>query len=212
MRIADFSAFTQQNGLSFAAPCFAHVLLTVDSTFQKEQSMFQYPGYFADQIPSLARANLQTFLNVTGRFATGLQAITELNVQTVRKMVEESNTLLRAGDDAGAGDVLGWQSIMLAQFPQKAASYGQHMLSIITSTQDDILGEVRSQYERSGAKFNDMAKVAADDVQAAAQSPGGLVVNPADTANEAARETSGAVLDSNGEIARTARSAAKRPV
>ncbi|WP_087039550.1 phasin family protein [Caballeronia arvi] len=185
-----------------------HLILII----QKEQSMFQYPGYFADQIPSLARANLQTFLNVTGRFATGLQAITELNVQTVRKMVEESNTLLRAGDDAGAGDVLGWQSIMLAQFPQKAASYGQHMLSIITSTQDDIIGEVRSQYERSGAKFNDMTKVAADDVQAAAQSSSGLVLNLADPANEAARETSGAVLDANGEIARTARSTAKRPV
>ncbi|SAL86761.1 phasin family protein [Caballeronia arvi] len=175
--------------------------------------MFQYPGYFADQIPSLARANLQTFLNVTGRFATGLQAITELNVQTVRKMVEESNTLLRAGDNVGvgAGDVLGWQSIMLAQFPQKAASYGQHMLSIITSTQDDMIGEVRSQYERSGAKFNDMAKVAADDVRAAAQPSGGLVVRLADTATEAVPETSGAVLDANGEIAGTARSTAKRP-
>ncbi|WP_061151963.1 phasin family protein [Caballeronia arvi] len=181
--------------------------------FQKEHSMFQYPGYFADQIPSLARANLQTFLNVTGRFATGLQAITELNVQTVRKMVEESNTLLRAGDNVGvgAGDVLGWQSIMLAQFPQKAASYGQHMLSIITSTQDDMIGEVRSQYERSGAKFNDMAKVAADDVRAAAQPSGGLVVRLADTATEAVPETSGAVLDANGEIAGTARSTAKRP-
>ncbi|SAK94869.1 phasin family protein [Caballeronia catudaia] len=174
--------------------------------------MFRYPGYFADQIPSLARANLQAFLNVTGRLATGLQAITELNVQTVRKVVEESNTLLRAGDDAGAGDMLGWQSIMLAQFPQKAASYSQHMLSIISSTQDDIIGEVRSQYERSGIKFNGLAKVAADDVQAAAQSSGELVVNVADTANEAARETSGTVLDVNGEIARTARSSAKRPV
>lgn len=34
--------------------------------------MLQYPSYFAYQLPSLARANLQAFLNVTGRFASGL--------------------------------------------------------------------------------------------------------------------------------------------
>jgi hypothetical protein len=67
---------------------------------------------------------LQVFLNITGRFASSLRALTELNVQTVRKMVGESSTLLNAGDEAGAGDVLGWQAIMFAQFPQKAASYG----------------------------------------------------------------------------------------
>ena len=174
--------------------------------------MFQYPGYFAYQIPSLARANLQTFLNVTGRFASGLQALTELNVQTVQKVVEESNPLLRAGDEAGAGDVLGWQSIMLAQFPQKAASYGQHMMSIITSTQDDIIGEVRSQYERNGITFNEAAKVAANDAEAAVQSSGELVTNLADTATDSARETGGAILDANGEVARTARTPAKRSV
>ncbi len=91
---------------------------------------FQYPGYFAYQKPSIARANLQAFLNIGGRFASGVQALTELNVQTVRKMVEESNALLRAGDESSAGDVLGWQSSMFTQFPQKAASYGQHVLSI----------------------------------------------------------------------------------
>ncbi|SAK96419.1 phasin family protein [Caballeronia calidae] len=167
--------------------------------------MFHYPGYFAYQIPSLTRANLQAFLNVTGRFASGLQALTELNVQTVRKVIEESNALLRAGDEAGAGDVLGWQSVMLAQFPQKAASYGQHVLSIITSTQDDMLGEVRDQYERNGIKFDDMASAAADDVETAAQSSGELITNLADTANDAARETSAVVLDASGEVVKTSR-------
>ena len=47
--------------------------------------MIQSSAYFADQIPSLARANLQAFLNVSGCFASGFQALTELNVQTVRK-------------------------------------------------------------------------------------------------------------------------------
>jgi hypothetical protein len=172
--------------------------------------MFHYPGYIAYQFPSLARANLQAFLNMSGQFASGLQALAELNVQTVRKVVEESNALLSAGDEAGAGDVLGWQSVMLAQFPQKAASYGQHVLSIVKSTQDDMIGEARNQYERNGIKFNDMSKAAADDVQTAAQSSSALVTNLADSANDAARETSSAVLDASGEIAKTSRASAKR--
>jgi hypothetical protein len=180
--------------------------------FEKERSMFQYPGYFAYQVPSLARANLQAFLNMTGRFASGMQALGELNVQTVRTVIDESNALLRAGDEAGAGDVLGWQSVMLAQFPQKAASYGQHVLSIITSTQDDILSEVRNQYERNGIKFGDMANAAADDAQTAAQSSGELITNLADATNDAARETGGAVLDASGEVAKTSRATAKRSV
>lgn len=172
--------------------------------------MFHYPSYMAYQMPSLARANIQVLLNVTGRFASGLQALTELNVQTVRKVVEESNALLRAGDEAGAGDVLGWQSVMLAQFPQKAASYSQHALSIITSTQDDMIGEVRNQYERNGIKLNDMANAAAEDVETVAQSSGELVTSLADTASDAARDASGTVLDANGEIVKATRASAKR--
>ena len=172
--------------------------------------MFHYPSYMAYQMPSLARANIQVLLNVTGRFASGLQALTELNVQTVRKVVEESNALLRAGDEAGAGDVLGWQSVMLAQFPQKAASYSQHALSIITSTQDDMIGEVRNQYERNGIKLNDMANAAAEDVETVAQSSGELVTSRADTASDAARDASGTVLDANGEIVKATRASAKR--
>jgi hypothetical protein len=125
--------------------------------------MFQYPGSFAYQMPSIARANLQAFLNISGRFASGMQALTELNVRTVQTMVEESNALLRAGDEASPGDVFGWQTVMLAQFPQKAASYGQHVMSIITSTESDVLGEVRSQYERNGITFKDAMESAADE-------------------------------------------------
>jgi uncharacterized protein YicC (UPF0701 family) len=174
--------------------------------------MFQYPGYFAYQMPSIARANLQAFLNISGRFASGMQALTELNVQTVRKMVEESNALLRAGDEASAGDVFGWQSVMFAQFPQKAASYGQHVLSIITSTEADVIGEVRNQYERNGIKLKEMADGVVEDVQSAAQSSTALVTDLADSANEAAHETSGAVLDASGEIAKTSRASSRRSV
>jgi hypothetical protein len=174
--------------------------------------MFQYPNYFAYQMPTLARANLQAMLNISSRVAGSWQALAELNVQTMKKMVEESNALLRAGEESSAGDVLGWQSVMFAQFPQKAASYGQHLLSIITSTEADVIGEVRSQYERNGIKFKDMMDTAANDAQEAAQSSSALVTDLTNTANEAAQETSAVVLDSTGEVAKTARSNVKRSV
>ncbi|GAB5094500.1 MULTISPECIES: phasin family protein [unclassified Caballeronia] len=169
--------------------------------------MFQYPGQFAYQMPSLARANLQAFLTISGRFASTMQALAELNVQTVNKMVEESNALLKAGDEASAGDVFGWQSIMLAQFPQKAASYGQHVLSIITSTEADVVGEVRSQYEQNGIKLKGLFDTATTDATEAAQSTGAVITDLADTATTTAEQTSGVILDASGEITQSAQTA-----
>jgi phasin family protein len=174
--------------------------------------MFQYPGSFAYQMPSIARANLQAWLNVSGRFASGMQALTELNVQTMQKMVEESNALLRAGDEATPGDMFGWQTVMLAQFPQKAASYGQHVMSIITSTESDMIGEVRSQYERNGISMKGMMETAVQDAQNAVQSSGELATNLADSASQAAQDTSHVILDASGDVAKNARATARRAV
>lgn len=179
--------------------------------------MFQYPGNIAYQIPSIARANLQAFLNVSGRFASGLQQLTELNVQTVRSAIEESNSLLQPADDSGA-TVLGWQSVMLAQFPQKAASYGQNVWSIVTSTEADIIGEMRSQYERNGITLKGLFDTASTDAAQTAQStaqeagvvPGVVITNLAEAASEATQETSGAILDASGNIANEAASAPKQ--
>jgi len=167
--------------------------------------MFQYPGYIAYQIPSIARANLQAFLNASDRFASGLQALTELNVQTVRKVIEESNTLLRAGEETSPGDMLGWQSVMFAQLPQKAASYSQHVLSIITSTEADIIGEVRSQYERNGITLQGLADTSVDNAQEATESTSLVVTDLAETANEEAQpaqQAGSVILDASGEAAK----------
>ncbi|WP_250500913.1 phasin family protein [Caballeronia sp. GAWG1-5s-s] len=168
--------------------------------------MFQYPGLIAYQMPSIARANLQAFLNASERFANGLHALTELNVQTVRTVIEESNSLLRTGDETSAGEALSWQSVMLAQLPQKAASYGQHVLSIITSTEADILGEVRSQYERNGITLKGLFDSGAQAAQETTESTSLVVTNLAETTSEAAANTSGVILDASGEIANEAAS------
>jgi phasin family protein len=168
--------------------------------------MFQYPNLIAYQMPSIARANLQAFLNASERFANGLHALTELNVQTVRTVIEESNSLLRTGDETSPGEVLSWQSVMLAQLPQKAASYGQHVLSIITSTEADILGEVRSQYERNGITLKGLFDSGAQAAQETTESTSLVVTNLAETTSEPAANTSGVILDASGAIANEAAS------
>ncbi|QSN63165.1 phasin family protein [Caballeronia sp. M1242] len=168
--------------------------------------MFQYPGLIAYQMPSIASANLQAFLNASERFANGLHALTELNVQTVRTVIEESTSLLRTGDETSPGEVLSWQSVMLAQLPQKAASYGQHVLSIITSTEADILGEVRSQYERNGITLKGLFDSGAQAAQETTESTSLIVTNLAETTSDAAANTSGVILDASGEIANEAAS------
>ena len=54
--------------------------------------------YSAQPFSSIAKANLAAFLSVSGRFASGVQQLTELNIQTVKTVIDESNSLLRAGE------------------------------------------------------------------------------------------------------------------
>lgn len=158
--------------------------------------------YSAQPFSSIAKANFAAFLSVSGRFASGVQQLTELNIQTVKTVIDESNSLLRAGEEASPGDVLGWQSIMLAQLPQKAASYGRHFLSIITSTEADIVSDVRSQYERTGSDVKDALDSAAQEVQSAAETQGAIISDVTDTMAGAAEENTNVILDASGDLAR----------
>ncbi|KNH04108.1 hypothetical protein BRCH_02766c [Candidatus Burkholderia brachyanthoides] len=83
-------------------------------------------------------------------------------------------------------------------------------MSITMSTESDVIGEVRNQYERNGILLKSMMDSAADDTQSAAQSSGELVTQFAETAHDTAQETSGVVLDASGEVAKSARASAKR--
>jgi hypothetical protein len=157
--------------------------------------------YAMQPISSMTRANLAAFLNVSGRLASGIQQLTELNVQTVRTMIEESSSLLRAGEESSPGDVLGWQSIMLAQFPEKAASCGRYFLSIVTSTEADIISEARSQYERNGIGMKEALDAAASETESAIGEEARIVTNMTDTMAESAGESARAILDASGEVA-----------
>jgi phasin family protein len=107
--------------------------------------MFPYSSQHAS---SIARANLQAFLNMSGRCASSLQQLTELNVQTVKTVIEETSALFDARD--AEGEFLAIQTTMLAQIPEKAAAYSRHFFSIVSSTEADLMNETRNRYEQIG--------------------------------------------------------------
>lgn len=159
--------------------------------------------YFPQQASSFASSNLQTLVNVTKRYASGLQQISELNVQTVKTVFEESTTVMKAGSSAKPGELLNWHSTWFAELPEKAAAYTRHYLTIVRSAETDILNETRTQFEQYGFGMKGVFESAAQQAQSASQEAVALLSNTATAATDVANETAGVVLDASGNIAQT---------
>jgi phasin family protein len=156
--------------------------------------------FIPQQSSSLATANLQILVNMTKRYAGGLQQLAELNVQTVKTVFEENTSVLKARDAAKPGEFLTWQSTLFAEFPEKAAAYTRHFLSIIRATETDILSETRSHYEQYGISMKRVLESAVGQGQSAVQESEHLLKITA-ASTDVVKETAGAVLDAGAEIA-----------
>jgi phasin family protein len=159
--------------------------------------------FLPQQASLFGTANLQTLLNVTKRYASGLQQLAELNTQTVKTVFEESASVLKAGSAATPGEFMNWQSSLIAAFPEKAAAYTRHFLTIIRSTEADILEETRTQFEQYGVGMKGVLDSAAQQGESAAQGTTELLSNIASASTQAVDETAEAVLDASGQIAQT---------
>jgi phasin family protein len=162
---------------------------------QQERSMF--PNY-SQHASSIARANLQALLNMSGRYASGLQQLTELNVQTVKTVIEETNALFEMPESGS--DLLGKQTMMLAQLPEKAAAYSRHFFSIVSSTEADLMNETRNRYEQVGISVKEGIEEGFEASQASAQAVGEAV----ETSADALQRAGGVVLNASGEVAQKA--------
>lgn len=158
---------------------------------------------FPQQASALPTAGFQVFINVTKRYTSGLQQLAELNVQTVKTVFEESSSVLKAGSSANPADFLSWQSTLFAEFPEKAAAYTRHFLTIVRSTETDILNETRGQFAQFGPGLKSMFDTAAQEGQSAAANAGALLTDATSAAADTAEETTNVVLDASGEIAQT---------
>lgn len=144
--------------------------------------------YSPEQASSFAAANFQSFVTATRRLASGLQQLAELNVQTVKTVFGESTSVLKAGSNANPGDFLSWQSTLFAGIPEKMAAYTRHYLTIVRTTQADILNETRKQYEQYGFNVKGV-------FESVPQGPIALLLNIPSTLAGVANESAEVVLD-----------------
>ena len=158
--------------------------------------------YSPQQAVATATANFQIFVNVTKRYASGLQQLAELNLQTVKTVFAENTSVLKAGSGAKPGEFLSSQSALFPAIPEKAAAYTRHFLKIVRAMEVDILNEARGLYERYGFGMKGVFESAARHAQPATQGPSALLSNFPATSTGAADET-GRVLDASAEVAQT---------
>ena len=157
--------------------------------------------FYPQHSSTIAAANLQMFVNVTKRYAGGLQQLADLNVQTVKTVLEESTSVLKAGGTAKPGEFLTWESTLFAEFPEKAAAYTRHFLSIIRATETDIFSETRSHFEKYGINVKGVFASAAGQGQSALLESSEQLSNISAASTDAVKETAVVVRDAGAEIA-----------
>ena len=155
---------------------------------------------FSSQQASPIAANMQVLVSVTKRYATGLQQLAELNVQTVKTAFEESaSSVLESGFWARMQAIF-WKSqktLIAVKLRRKWAAYTRHFLSIVRATEADILNETRGQFEQYGFRVKGV-------FEAAPKGPFALLSNFATASKDAASETGAAVVNASETVAQTA--------
>lgn len=160
--------------------------------------------YSPQQPLVVATANFQILVNVTKRYASGLQQLAELNLQTVKTVFAENTSVLKAGSSAKPGEFLRSQSALFPAIPEKAAAYTRHFLKIVRAMEVDILNEARGLYERYGFGMKGVFESATRPAQPERQGPIALLSNFPATSTGAANET-GWVLDASAAVAQTSK-------
>ena len=159
--------------------------------------------FIPQQASSFANANLQIMMNVTQRYARGIQQLAELNVQTVRTLWEEGSTVAKAGTTARPTEFFGWESMLFAELPEKAAAYSRHFFAIVRATEADIFNEARSQYEKYGINVKDAFESTLQQGQSDAQGTSALVADVTDRSTQAANEIASNIANANTNVAQS---------
>ncbi|KXV03150.1 hypothetical protein CR51_18270 [Caballeronia megalochromosomata] len=107
-------------------------------------------------------------MSLTDKYMDGFQKLTQLNVQTIRTLISENESVTQPASE-NAGDVSEWQSKMLTQVPEKAASYRRHFHAIVSATGEQVAREAQNQLASYGGHMNDMFKTAVDHASEASE-------------------------------------------
>ena len=96
------------------------------------------------QMAAFQKAKFQAWMSLTDKYMDGFQKLTQLNVQTIRTLISENEGVTGPAPE-NASDVNEWQSKLLTQVPEKAASYSRHFFAIVSATGEQV---ARAEYRR----------------------------------------------------------------
>ncbi|BAO92866.1 TIGR01841 family phasin [Caballeronia cordobensis] len=127
--------------------------------------MFLFPP---QQIAAFQKAKFQACMSLTDKYMDGFQKLTQLNVQTIRTLISENEGTVKSAPE-NASDVSEWQSNLLTQLPEKAASYSRHFCAIVSATGEEVVREAQSQFASYGGQVNEIFKTAVENVSEASE-------------------------------------------
>lgn len=120
------------------------------------------------QMAAFQKAKFQAWMSLTDKYMDGFQKLTQLNVQTIRTLISENEGVTGPAPE-NASDVNEWQSKLLTQVPEKAASYSRHFFAIVSATGEQVAREAQSQFASYGGHMNEIFKTAVDHASEASE-------------------------------------------
>lgn len=140
-----------------------------------------------DQISATTRAGVESqialYMALTSKVFEGMEKLVHLNIAAVRASVDESSEAAR--QMLAAKDPQEFLTVFNAQARPnigKALAYGNHLVSIASSTQAEVSRTTEKQLAETRRKVGDMVENAADKTPAGAEGMVAIVRSALDTA------------------------------
>jgi phasin family protein len=140
-----------------------------------------------DQISATTKTGVESqialYTTLTSKVFEGMEKLVHLNIAAVRASVEESSEATR--QMLAAKDPQEFLAIFNAQARPnigKALAYGNHLVSIASSTQAEVSREAEKQLAEARRKMGDMVENTADKTPAGAEGMVAIVKSALDNA------------------------------
>ena len=167
-----------------------------------------------EQLIASQKANAVTLFALTNQAFGGFQKLIELNIQTVRSALAESETYWREASSCKTPEeFLGWRTNLMQPAAEQALSYSRQLADIGSSAYAEWMNAVRVQYEHYTGTAQTLvenlarnAPVGTEVATAMLQSAFSTVNNACHTARKAAEH---AIERAKGNFAATAAPATK---
>ncbi|MFM0206298.1 TIGR01841 family phasin [Paraburkholderia sediminicola] len=115
-----------------------------------------------------AKANVDAYFGVTGKFFEGVEKLVALNLQVVKAtLAEAQENLTKASGTTEPQQWFTQQAGFTGPFAEKSLSYGRQVFDIASTTQAEVTQLTQTYYERYNDRVQELVE------QAAKHAPGG---------------------------------------